>query len=190
MKYKFLGTSQSKIPCIGMGTMGIGGYFEPDKRFDSKYEDSILSGIDLGLTFIDTAESYGGGHTEEIIGRALMGKRDKAFIATKVLPQNLSPNNLIRSLHNSLKRLKMDCIDLYQIHWPNRSIPIEETLWAMATLKSEGLIRYIGVCNFSLSELKEAKSVMGRNVDSLQVEYSLFNLRIYWFSSDQELKYI
>ena len=97
--------------------MGIGGYIAKDTSQDLEYISNIRNGIDLGLTFIDTAEGYGAGHSEDLIGRSLTGIRDKAFIASKVSPENLKYGDVIKACEKSLKRLKTEYIDLYQIHW-------------------------------------------------------------------------
>jgi aryl-alcohol dehydrogenase-like predicted oxidoreductase len=129
------------------------------------------------MTTIDTAEYYGNGHSERIIGEALADVRDKVVYATKVFSNHLRYEQVIEACHGSLKNLKTDYLDLYQIHWPAGSwgtelVPIEETMRALNELKQQGKIRAIGVSNFSRQELEEA-SGHGR-IDSLQPPYSLF----------------
>src|SRR3972149_8043960 len=125
------------------------------------------------MTFIDTAEDYGNGDAEKVIGEAISCIRDEVFIATKVSPVNLAYDNVLRSVDASLGRLKTDYIDLYQIHWPNPKIPMDETMRAMEQLVAQGKIKYIGVCNFTLRELKEADSILKNNrIASIQVEYN------------------
>lgn len=174
MQYKPLGNTNILIPAIGMGTMGIGGYFSRDDSNDNHAINLLMRGIELGMTLIDTAEAYGKGHSEELVGIVTQGLRDKVVIATKVSPEHLRYEDVIASAENSLKRLRTDYIDLYQIHWPNPTIPISETLEAMAKLLSDGKIRAIGVSNFSLPELKEALLYVD-NIASVQVEYNLFD---------------
>lgn len=174
MQYKQLGSTHKLIPAIGMGTMGIGGYFSRNETNDSQAINLIKQGIELGMTFIDTAEAYGEGHSEELVGIATKGQRDKVVIASKVSPENLNYENVIVSAENSLKRLGTDYIDLYQIHWPNPAVPITETLEAMVKLRSDGKIRAIGVSNFSLPELREALLYVD-NIASVQSEYNLFD---------------
>ena len=116
MKFKELGNSGEFIPAIGQGCMGIGGKFEKYTLNDSDFLWALEYGIDLGMTFLDTAEVYANGHSETLVGKASYQKRDKLFIATKFSPENSSHDNVIKSAENSLKRLKTSYIDLYQIH--------------------------------------------------------------------------
>ncbi len=176
MKYKTLGKTNEKVAVIGQGCMGIGGYLSRDSLQDDNQIKALRLGIELGMTFIDTAESYGNGHSEQLVARAIEGMRDKVFIATKVSAENLSYDALLRSAEGSLRRLKTDYIDLYQVHWPNPKIPINETMCAVEQLLSEEKIRYIGVSNFSLKRLKEAQIALSSSVIvSTQIEYSLFD---------------
>ena len=176
MKYKKLGKKQIKIPVIGQGCMGIGGYLSEDSFQDNNQIKALRLGIELGMTFIDTAEAYGNGHSEEIVGRAIEGVRDKVFIATKFSPEHNSYDGVIKSAEASLNRLRRDYIDLYQVHWPNPNFPIAETMRAMERLLLDGKVRYIGVSNFSLKELKEAEKHLSQNlIASIQVEYNLFD---------------
>ena len=183
MIYKELGNTNVKIPSIGLGTMGIGGYFTKDTNKDNFYINIIRKSIDLGMTFIDTAEIYGAGHSERLIGEAIYGyyPRKDIFIATKVSPEHLRYNDVIESSRSSCSRLKTDYIDLYQIHWANPTIPLNETLLAMKKLLNKGKIKYVGVCNFSLKELMLARSLsnkLGFDIVSNQVEYNLFDRTI------------
>jgi len=179
MIYKTLGKSAAKVSAIGQGCMGIGGYLICDSNNDEKYRYALKMGIDLGMTFIDTAEGYGAGHSEELVGEAVRGIRDKVFVATKVSPENLSYDSVIKAAEGSLKRLNTDYIDLYQIHWPNPSIPILETMKAMERLIHDGKIRHIGVSNFSIREAKEtSEALASHEIDSIQVEYNLFDRTI------------
>lgn len=178
MKYKHLGNTKIKVPVIGQGTMGIGGYFTKDATRDDFYVRMLRKGIESGMTFIDTAEAYGQGHSEELVGKAIKNCRKKVFVATKVSPENLSYDSLIKAAEDSLRRLQTDYIDLYQIHWSNPAIPIEETLGAMERLIDDGKIRHAGVCNFSLDELKSANAIFKDKIVSNQVEYNLFDRTI------------
>ncbi len=181
MRSKYLGNTNTVIPAIGAGTMGIGGYFTKDTGRDNYYIGVVRKSVDFGMNFIDTAELYGGGHSEELVGRAVARIRDKVFIATKVAPENLGYDDVIRSAEGSLRRLNTDYIDLYQIHWPNPAIPIKETLSAMEYLMEVGEILHVGVCNFSLRELDTAKklaNISGFDIVSDQVEYNLFDRSI------------
>jgi len=173
-----LGQDGPLVSAIGQGTWGLGGRFIADTGDDDRHVDTIRMGLDLGLTFIDTAEAYGAGHTERLVGRAVRGRRSEAFLATKVSPENLRPEDVICAAERSLERLATDCIDLYQIHWPNPSIPIEETLGAMGRLVEQGKVRFVGLSNFGCRSLAEARSHGGCPVTALQTEYNLFDRTI------------
>jgi len=177
--YKTIGQRHEEIPAIGQGCMGIGGYFQRNADNDRRHLEALKLGIDMGMTLIDTAEVYGNGHSEEIAGRAARNMRDKIFLATKVSPENLSYNDLLQSAEESLRRLGTDYIDLFQVHWPNPGIPIEETMEGMKALKDQGKIRYVGVSNFSINELRKAQAAISPNtMVSIQVEYNLFDRTI------------
>ena len=156
------------LPAIGQGCGGN------DVCEDSHRIKVIQHGIELGMTLIDTAESYRNGHSEKIVGKAISGKRDRVFICTKFSPEHHSYNDIIKSLDGSLRRLETDYVDLYQIHWPNPSVPIEETMRALNELQEKGKIRYIGVSNFSLREFDEANELCPEGIFSNQLEYNLF----------------
>ncbi len=160
MEYKELGTTGVMLPEIGMGTWLYEGGVEP-----------LRMGIELGAFHIDTAEMYG---TEGMVGRAVKGMRDKAFIGTKMLSNHLRYDDVLRAAEDSLKRLDTDWIDLYQIHFPNPRVPIKETMRAMEGLVDRGAVRYLGVSNFSRAELQEAQAAMSRYpIVANQVRYSL-----------------
>src|SRR2546428_9396764 len=148
------------IPEIGLGTWQYRGGVDPLRR-----------GIELGACFVDTAEAYG---TEEIVGEAIRGVRDRVVLATKALPRHFRRGDLLRAADQSLARLKTDYIDLYQLHWPNYTVPLEETMAAMEELVDQGKVRFIGVSNFSVTDLKEAQAVLARHrIVSNQVRYNL-----------------
>lgn len=179
MKYKELGKKHTEIPAIGQGCMGIGGYLSIDSHQDDNQAKALRLGIELEMNFIDTAEAYGDGHSEELVGRVIEEIRDKVFIASKVSPEHLSYDDLLLAAENSLRRLKTDYIDLYQVHWPNPKVPIDETMRAMEQLVREGKVRYVGVSNFSLRQFKVAQAAFSENeIVSVQVEYSLFDRNI------------
>jgi diketogulonate reductase-like aldo/keto reductase len=174
IEYKELGRTGEKIPALGLGTWGIGGFSYPDYSNDELAIEIIRFAVEIGMNFIDTAEMYGAGHSEELIGEAIKGIREKVFIATKVLPTNFRYEDVIKACERSLRRLKTSYIDLYQLHWPNPSIPIKETMRAMEKLVNEGKIRYIGISNFSVEETIEAMNALSKyEIVSNQVEYSL-----------------
>ncbi len=164
MKTKTLGRTGEWIPEVGQGTWEYRGGGEP-----------LRVGVSLGARLIDTAEMYG---TEEAVGKAVEGLTD-VFIATKVSAHHLHHDDVIRAAEASLRRLKVKTIDLYQVHWPNPGIPIRETMKAMEELVKAGKVRYVGVSNFSVPELKEAQEAMGSGeIVSNQVEYSLLSREI------------
>jgi aryl-alcohol dehydrogenase-like predicted oxidoreductase len=174
MEYRQLGRTREKVSTIGMGTWGMGTRSNSAER--SEQVKSLRRGIELGINLIDTAERYASGRSEEIVGEAIKGVRDKVFVATKVAPPNLRHDAVVRSCEESLRRLGTTYIDLYQVHWPDPSVPIKDTMSAMEKLVQEGAVRYIGVSNFSVNETNEAKTALRRNeVVSNQVEYSLSN---------------
>jgi diketogulonate reductase-like aldo/keto reductase len=145
-----------------------------DTSRDGKGVAAIKKAIELGYTHIDTAEMYGAGHSEELVGLAMKGfDREKLFITTKVLPQHLRYKDVINAAEGSLKRLKTDYIDLYLIHIPNPEIPIEETMKAMDLLVRQMKIRFIGVSNFSVKQLKEAQGCTENKIVNNQIEYNL-----------------
>jgi diketogulonate reductase-like aldo/keto reductase len=150
-----------KIPALGLGTWGLGGRHQADYSSDNQTVSSLRAGIELGMTHIDTAEYYGAGHTEELIGEAIAPFRRKdLFITTKVYRGHLHFQDLVTALKNSLKRLKLDYADLYMIHWPNPDVPLSKTIKALEFCAQEGLTKFIGVSNFPLRLLKEAQSLL------------------------------
>ena len=171
---KKLGKTDVDVPVIGMGTWQIGGSYSPDYSHDQKAIESLKAGIELGLTLIDTAEMYGAGHSEELVGKAVKRVREKVFVASKVLPEHLSYDAVLNAAQRSLKYLDTSYIDLYQVHAPNPSIPIKETMRAMEHLVDEGMVRFIGVSNFSVKLLIEAQECLSKyRIVSNQVEYNL-----------------
>jgi len=148
----------------------------PDRSRDEEEIAAIKLGLDLGMKLIDTAEMYGAGHSEELVGQAIQGRRDDVFVASKVSPSHFSYDSLLRAADNSLKRLGVKKMDLYQLHWPNARIPISETMRAMEKIVKDGLVRFIGVSNFSVEQMREAqKSLSREKIVSNQVEYSLID---------------
>ena len=171
IKRKF-GWTDVNVPIIGQGTWMIEGN---NKDIESRAIETLKVGLDLGMTHIDTAEMYGNGHTEELVAQAITERRDEVFLVSKVLPSNASYEGTIKACKRSLKRLKTDWLDLYLLHWPS-SYPITETMRAMEKLVAEGLIKYIGVSNFDIEELKEAEQALkNEQMASNQVLYHLGN---------------
>ncbi len=147
-----------------------------DRSRDEEAINSLKFGLDLGMTLIDTAEMYGAGHSEELVGKALQGRRDEAFVASKVSPSHFNHDSLLRAAKSSLVRLGLKQMDLYQLHWPNSRIPISETMKALEKAVRDGLTKFIGVSNFSVEQLREAQKALSREqIVSNQVEYSLID---------------
>ena len=177
MEHKRLGRTCERIPTIGMGTWRFGTHHSAAER--ASQVQALRRGVELGMSLIDTAEIYASGRSEEVVGEAVKGIRDKVFIATKVAPGHLHHDDVIAACKGSLRRLGVSYIDLYQIHWPNSSVPIKETMMAMEKLVKDGLIRYIGVSNFTVAETAEARTSLAKSeVVSNQVEYSLTNRHV------------
>ncbi len=155
MKYRTLGRTELKVSVVGMGCWAIVGgstWGEQDERDAIR---AIETAVDEGVTLFDTAEAYGDGYSERLLGRALGDKREDVVIATKVSPGNLAPADVRASCEASLERLGTDYIDLYQIHWPNPDIPIADTLGVMERLQEEGKVRVVGCSNFGPRDLSE-----------------------------------
>ena len=171
MKFKKLGKSGIMLPEVGLGTHNYSGGNGPLRR-----------GIELGAVLIDTAEEYG---TESIVGEAIRGQREKVFIATKVSKKHLRYQDMHQAADGSLERLGIDYIDLYQIHAPVPDIPIKETMRAMEELVDMGKVRFIGVSNFNINQLKEAQEAMRKyQIVANQVLYTLFERQMvkeFWY---------
>jgi len=174
MEHKTLGRSNLKIPVLGLGTWGIGGFSAKSTEGDDLSVAALRLGLDLGMRFIDTAEIYARGHSEEVVAKAIRNQRDSVFLATKVSAENLTYDGVLKSCNASLKRLDTAYIDLYQVHWPSSRIPISDTMKAMERLAKDGKIRHVGVSNFSVKQTKEAQEALSSlDLASNQVEYSL-----------------
>jgi diketogulonate reductase-like aldo/keto reductase len=165
MEYKNLGKTNEKIPVFGLGTWKLNDVVGKETAIEA-----LKFGFENGVRFVDTAEVYG---TEPEVGKAIKGY-DGMFVATKVAPPHFHYDDVIKSCDASLKKLGIKTIDLYQLHWPNNSIPIEETMRAMEKLVKDGKIRYIGVSNFSVEEMKAAQEALKVNeLVTNQFEYSI-----------------
>ena len=166
----YLGPTQTTVPKIGLGTA---------RYFGGR--GVLVKGLAAGLRLIDTAESYNArgdepGQAESLVGAELAGLWDQTFIASKISPRNLAANDVPVHARASARRLGVEVIDLYQIHGPNPSIPIGETVGALERLVDEGLIRFIGVSNFSADQLKAAQDAARRYpIVSNQIRYNLFD---------------
>jgi len=172
MEMRKLGSAGPPVSAIGFGAWAMGGrgWGEVD---DKETIAAVQRSIELGGTFVDTAEVYGDGHSEELIGRALQGRRDEVFLATKVGGFDLSRRHIMEAIDNSLRRLQTDYVDLYQLHWPDEKTPVEDSMRAMDDLVTAGKARYVGVSNFDAPLLRRCLSV--RHVDSLQPVYSMLD---------------
>jgi Aldo/keto reductases, related to diketogulonate reductase len=181
MEYRVFGRSGVKVSAVGMGT-----YYDPAWIVLSRLGilrsrrlkvQALRLGLENGINLIDTAEIYG---SEPLVAEAIRGfNRDELFIATKVWPTHLKYNSVIKAARNSARRLGVRYIDLYQVHFPNRRVPITETMRAMEQLVDEGLIRFIGLSNFNLNQVIEAQGALKKyEVVSLQMPYSLIDRRI------------
>jgi aryl-alcohol dehydrogenase-like predicted oxidoreductase len=182
MLTRILGTGGPALTEIGFGAWAIGGpwRFGWGPQNDSDSIAAIQAALEGGVNWIDTAAIYGLGHSEEIVGKAIHGKRDKVFVATKCgliwdnkskVNNNIQPDSIMKEAEASLRRLGTDYIDLYQIHWPDRKTPEDRAWEAMLKLKASGKIRYAGVSNFDRNKL-ELCLAKGR-IDSLQPPYNL-----------------
>lgn len=186
MKTRQFGNTDMQITPIGLGTWAIGGgnwVFGWGEQDDTSSVAAIKRGIDLGINWIDTAPAYGLGHAEEIVAAALKGRVDRPYIFTKcscvwnqgerTIHGNLKAESIRREVEGSLRRLQVETIDLYQMHWPDPEADIEEGWQTMARLQEEGKVRYIGVSNFNVSQLRRIMAIAP--VSSLQPPYSLIN---------------
>jgi len=174
MKYETL--HELQIPKIGLGTWRIGGENSPDHSVDEQSRQALRSALELGYTLFDTAEMYAQGRAEELLGetvRETHANRESLFITTKVWPDHLTYEGVLKACESSLRRLKMDYIDLYLIHWPNPLIRLENTFKALNQLVREGKIKHVGVSNFNLKDLKRSKELCETPLLTNQVPYSL-----------------
>ena len=156
MHYRKINKTEIKVSVIGMGCWAISGGDYWGKQDEKEAVAAIEESLEGGINFFDTAELYGEGRSEELLAKVLSNKRDQAVIASKVSGAHLRPDDLRLACERSLKWLRTDYIDLYQIHWPNPEVPIEETMGALYKLKKKGKIRAIGVSNFGPLDMKGA----------------------------------
>jgi diketogulonate reductase-like aldo/keto reductase len=168
--------SGERVSALGMGTWNMGD--QPALR--QAELATLRRGLDLGCTLIDTAEMYGDGRSEELVGEALAGRRDEAFIVSKVYPHNASRSGTAAACERSLRRLKTDRIDLYLLHWRG-SVPLAETLDALARLQQAGKVRHFGVSNLDLADMQELWALPhGETVQVNQLLYNLTRRGIEW----------
>ncbi len=174
MKYEII--HNLTLPKIGFGTWKIGGESSPNPAWDSQSLTALRSALEVGYTHFDTAEYYAAGHSEELVGRAVHEsntKRENLFITSKVSPEHLNYDDIFKSCDSSLRRLKMDYIDLYLIHWPGRGMKLEKTFPALNKLVRDGKVKHLGVSNFNLKLLKQSQEYSETPILTNQVPYSL-----------------
>lgn len=189
MQTRALGRSGLRLTPIGLGTWAMGGgdwKFGWGAQDDAQSIAAIHAGLDAGINWIDTAAIYGHGRSEQIVGQALRGRRDAVIIATKCgrvwegdsreIGKSLRRDSILREVDASLRRLGVDVIDLYQLHWPEPDDQVEEGWATVAELIRAGKVRYGGVCNFSLAQLRRAQAI--HPIASLQPPYSMLKREI------------
>ncbi|HEY0937159.1 MAG TPA: aldo/keto reductase [Trebonia sp.] len=185
LKTTQLGSTGLDITRVGFGAWAIGGgdwQFGWGPQQDDESVAAIQRALELGVNWIDTAAAYGLGHSEEIVGRAIAGLRDRPYVFTKCslvddgtrhVQSSLKRDSVLAEAEASLRRLGVDAIDLYQIHWPRPEADIEEGWSALAELREQGLVRHIGVSNFSVAQLRRIQGIAP--VETIQPEYSLID---------------
>lgn len=182
MQTRQLGKTDMRLTTVGLGTWALGGPWEYGwgPQDDEEAVGAILEALDQGVNWIDTAPAYGLGHSEELVGRALRQTRHKPYIATKCgilwnerkeKVVHLKRDSIRRECHDSLRRLGVERIDLYQMHWPDPDPDIEEAWEEMARLQKEGKVRWIGVSNFSVAQMERVAKI--HTISSLQPPYSM-----------------
>ena len=174
MKYETI--HNLTLPKIGFGTWSIGGGSNADPKLDSASMTALCSALEIGYTHFDTAEFYAAGHCEELVGRAIREtntKRENLFITTKVSPEHLAYDDVLRSCENSLRRLNTDYIDLYLIHWPGTGVDYAVTFRALNKLVHDGKVKHLGVSNFKLKLIKQAVALSETPLITNQVPYRL-----------------
>src|SRR5438034_1853733 len=160
----------TRVPALGQGTWRMG-------ESEHAHNDEVAAlrlGIELGMTLIDTAEMYGDGRAEEVVAEAISGQRDRVFVVTKVYPHNASRTELPKACERSLKRLHIDVVDLYLLHWREKKMSLAETVETFEKLRSAGKIKRWGVSNFDVHDMKELFGIeYGPNCATNQVLYNL-----------------
>ena len=172
MQYRKLANTDITVSAVAFGCWAIVGGFNWGHQEEKDSLAALRAAYDAGINFFDSAEGYGGGRSEQLLAKGLGDVRDQIVIATKVSPRHFSPDELRAACERSLRYLNSDWIDLYQLHWPNRDIPIEETLGVLADLKQEGKIRAYGVSNFGRQDLDVCLAT-DYSIASNQLAYNL-----------------
>lgn len=161
----------ARLPKLGLGTWQLGD--DPSRRAEEVR--ALRAGLDLGLTLVDTAEMYGEGRAEELVGEAVAGRRDDVFLVSKVYPWNCTREGAAAACERSLRRLRTDRLDLYLVHWRDR-VPLDETLGALDRLRAAGKVLHFGVSNYDVADLDETDALpAGRRVAADQVYYNLLH---------------
>lgn len=183
MKFSTLKKTDIQISSLGLGTNAVGGHNLYDNLNEEQGKDLVRAALDHGITFIDTADVYGKGRSEELVGEVLKEyDREQYVIATKGGSdwrngtRNNDPAYLRNALEDSLQRLQLDYVDLYYIHWPDEKTPVKEAVAELSRMKQEGKIKAIGVSNFSLEQLKEANA--NQEISAIQLEYHMLDRQI------------
>jgi aryl-alcohol dehydrogenase-like predicted oxidoreductase len=180
MQYRKLGSTELLVSEIGFGGWAMGKWMWGDDVVDDQSIAAVHCALELGINFFDTAAVYGAGHSERVLGKALLGRRDDVIIATKCgrlcledgsMCNDARPASITAECEQSLRNLQTDHIDLYQVHWPDEAVPYEDTMAALMELRKQGKIRHIGVSNFTVPMMERMMSA-GELV-SLQPPYSL-----------------
>jgi myo-inositol catabolism protein IolS len=159
VKYCKLGQTDISLSVVAMGCWALAGDQTWGPQIEADSKATIRAALDAGVNFFDTAEGYGGGASEVVLGQALAGRRHEAVIATKVSRAHLSSDEVQQACEGSLRRLQTDYIDLYQIHWPSRTVPLDGTMEALEKLRQQGKVRAIGVCNFGVQDLSQLSKI-------------------------------
>ena len=173
MKHKKMGSKGPDISVVGYGTWEAGGNHWGAGVADDDIIRAMHAGFDAGINWVDTAEVYGDGRSEEIVGKAIAGRDVYVFTKVATEASGLDRDGVRRGAEGSLKRLGVDVLDLFQVHWPPYDVEVEETWEAMAALVDDGLVRYIGVSNFERDLIERCEKI--RHVDCLQPHFSLLN---------------
>jgi len=174
MKYETL--RNTTLPKIGFGTWKIGGNSSPNHSIDAKSLAALRYALEIGYTHFDTAEMYASGHSEELVGQAIRSakvKREGVFITTKVHPSHLKYDDALTACENSIRRLNLDYIDLYLIHWPQVGMKLEDTFRALNKLVQDGKVKHLGVSNFNLKLLKQSQEISETPIITNQVPFSV-----------------
>jgi aryl-alcohol dehydrogenase-like predicted oxidoreductase len=178
MQLRKLGSDGPEISVVGYGAWEAGGAQWGEEVAEHDVVEAIEAGLDAGINWIDTAEAYGEGRSEELVGSVAKRRRDEVLVFTKVAPfmSGTRPEEVKKAIRDSLRRLGLEHVDLYQIHWPDEdNVPVEDTWGAMAEVQDEGLARHIGVSNFSRELVERCLAI--HHVDSVQNQFNLLHTK-------------